>query len=321
MIQRTVVSGASGFLGRALCRAIAERGDEVTGIARGSKPPDDLCVDWISMDIVEETPLLQDGITTFFHLAGKAHAISERTSNDAEYERVNVTGTQRALDAAAAGGARAFVFFSSVKVFGDHQQRGDRALVEEDAPEPDTPYGRSKLAAERLVLDDKRIPHRVVVRPALVYGPRVKGNLARMRDAVARGRFPPIRETGNRRSLVYVGDLVRAALLAASVPDAAGRIYHIADGEAYSTRRLYLAMCVAAGRAPASWTMPHALLRALALAGDAAGAIRGRRAPFDTAALRRLNESAWFGADRARRELAWKPLNTVETWCTSVGAE
>jgi nucleoside-diphosphate-sugar epimerase len=321
MTQRTVVSGASGFVGRALCRAIAWRGHEVTGTARGAQPSEDSCNTWIAVDLAAQTPQLPVGITSFFHLAGKAHAISERDGDDAEYERVNVAGTQRALDAAAAGGAHAFIFFSSVKVFGDHQQRGDRVLVEDDAPEPDTPYGRSKLAAERLVLGDSRISHRVVLRPTLVYGPGAKGNLARMQEAVARGRFPPVRETGNRRSLVHVEDLVNAALVAASMPGATGRIYHVADGEEYSTRRLYLAMCVAAGRAPADWTMPHAVLRALALAGDAAGAIRRRRALFDSAALRRLSESACFGADRVRRELAWKPLNTVESWCTSVAVE
>lgn len=319
MIQRTVVSGASGFVGRALCRAISGNGGEVTGIARGAQPAADLCNNWIAVDLAKVTPLLPEGITEFFHLAGKAHAISERRADDGEYERVNVAGTQRALDAAAMCGASAFIFFSSVRVFGDHQQRADRPVVEDDAPEPDTPYGRSKLAAERLVLDDARIPHRVVVRPALVYGSGIKGNLARMREAVERGRFPPVRESDNRRSLVHVDDVVSLALLASRNPRASGRIYHVADGQAYSTRRLYLALCAAAGRAPAGWTMPHAVLRALAFAGDAAGAIRERRTPFDTAALRRLCESSWFGADRARRELAWKPLNTVESWCTNIG--
>lgn len=320
MIRHTVVTGASGFIGRALCRAIAARGGRVTGVARGPRPPGSLCVNWVAADLAGTTPVLELGISAFFHLAGRAHAISEKSGADEEFARANVTGVRHALDAAAEGGAHTFVLFSSVKVFGDHQQRGERALVEEDTPEPDTPYGRSKLAAEELVFADARIAHRLVIRPALVYGTGVKGNLARMREAVTRGRFPPVRDTGNRRSLVHVDDLVSAALLAASHTHAGGRVYHVTDGEAYSTRRLYLAMCTAAGRNPATWTIPGFVLRGLALAGDATGAIRGRRAPFDTPAFRRLTESAWFGADRARRELLWKPLNTVESWCTSVGA-
>jgi UDP-glucose 4-epimerase len=317
MMESTVVTGASGFIGRSLCHAITARGGEVTGITRGSRSAGALCDNWLAVDLARTTPVLPRGVDTVFHLAGKAHAISEMRADNVEYDRVNLGGTRRVLEAAAAAGARAFVFFSSVKVFGDHQQRADRALVEDDTPEPDTPYGRSKLAAERLVLEASRIAHRVVIRPALVYGPGVKGNLARMHDAVLRGQFPPIRESDNRRSLVHVDDLVSAALLAATAPVVGGRVYHAADGEAYSTRRLYLAMCSAAGRGPARWTMPAFALRALAIAGDAAGAMRGRRAPFDSAALRRLGESAWFGADRARGELGWKPLNTVESWCTS----
>lgn len=316
-MESTVVTGASGFIGRALCRTIAARGGVVTGIARGTKPADDSCDNWIAVDLAHTTPELPRGIDKVFHLAGKAHAISEGSADDVEYDRVNLGGTRCALDAAVTAGARAFVLFSSVKVFGDHQQRTDRALFEDDVPEPATPYGRSKLAAERLVLGETRIPHRVVLRPALVYGPEVKGNLARMREAVGRGRFPPLRDTGNRRSLVHVDDLVSVALLAAMAPVAAGRVYHVADGEAYSTRRLYLAMSASAGRAPPRWTMPGFVLRAFAIVGDTAGAVRGRRAMFDSTALRRLGESAWFGADRARSELGWKPLNTFESWCTS----
>jgi UDP-glucose 4-epimerase len=319
MIESTVVTGASGFIGRALCRAIAARGGQVTGVTRGTRPAGDSCDNWFAVDLAATTPELPRCVDTVFHLAGKTHAISEVNADDAEYDRVNVGGTRRALEASAEAGARAFVLFSSVKVFGDHQQRVDRALVEDDAPEPGTPYGRSKLAAERLVLSDTRIAHRVIIRPALVYGPGVKGNLARMRNAVARGRFPPLRDTGNRRSLVHVDDLVALALLAAQAPVAAARIYHAADGEPYSTRRLYMAMCVAAGREPARWTMPSFVFRTLAIAGDAAGAVRGRRAAFDSAALRRLGESAWFGADRAREELGWTPLNTVKSWCRSGG--
>jgi len=312
-----LVTGASGFMGSALCRAIHAAGREVTGLARHTDAPGGFRGRWIATDIAAITPEFPEGTGTVFHLAGKAHAISETKADDAEYTRVNVGGTRRALDAAAACGAQCFVLVSSVKVFGDDQQRTDRALTEDDTPVPDTPYGRSKLEAEALVLADTRIPRRVVIRPALVYGPGVKGNLERMLEAVKRGRFPPLPEVGNRRSLVHVDDLVAAAMCAASDPRAAGRVFQVTDGEVYSTRRLYLALCAAAGREPAGWAMPSIVLRMAALGGDAAGAIRRRRAPFDTAAFHRLSESAWFSGDHIRAELGWKALKNVESWCTS----
>lgn len=191
MMEKVVVSGASGFVGGALCRALGSTGMDVTGVARSANAPDGFRGNWIAADLAEGAPDFPEGTTTVFHLAGKAHAISEINGDDAEYDRVNTGGTLHALDAAAVCGARAFVFFSTVKVFGDRQQRSGRALGEDDAPEPDTPYGRSKLEAERIVLADTRIPHRIVIRPALVYGPGVKGNLRKMLDAVTRGRFPP----------------------------------------------------------------------------------------------------------------------------------
>jgi len=314
-----VVTGASGFIGRALCRAL-ESHSVVVRVSRG-EIPDGFAGRWICHDLDLGKPSFPEGIDTCFHLAGRAHAVADSQAQEPLYRSTNVDGTRRTLDAAAAAGARAFVLFSSIKVFGDSQQLADRPLAELDVPRPDSPYGRSKLDAEQIALGDPRIPHRVVIRPALVYGPGVKGNLNRMRNAIARGRFPPLEALGNRRSLVHVDDLCSAAILASGDPRAAGRVYHVTDGEVYSTRRIYDALCSAVGRKQARWSMPGIVLRTLAVSGDILGAALGRRASFDSAALHRFRESAWFDSGRIRRELLWKPLNTVESWCTSGGAE
>ena len=316
MIGAAVVSGASGFVGRVLCRTLASRGTCVTGLARNGRERD-VCHKWLTVDLAEQTPAVGGPVDGFFHLAGKAHADCRRKGDENDYARINLDGTRRALDAAAAAGTRAFVYLSSVKVFGDVQQRADRGLVEEDEPRPDSPYGRSKLDAEKLVLADARIRHRVVVRPSLVYGHGVKGNLARMRDAVARGRFPSRNNTDNRRSLVHVDDLAELAILAAVDVRACGRVYHATDGEVYSTQRLFTALCEAAGRPPTGWFVPEFVLRTAAVAGEVFGAATGHRAAFDSRALHRLRASAWFSSDRARADLDWKPLNTVESWCKS----
>ena len=98
-------------------------------------------------------------------------------------------------------------------------------MREEDGVEPDTPYGRSKLAAEELVLHGGYVPEPVVLRLCMVYGPQAKGNIEKMIEAVRRNRFPPLPEMGNRRSMVHVQDVVQAAVLAGTHPAAVGQAY------------------------------------------------------------------------------------------------
>jgi len=98
--------------------------------------------------------------------------------------------------------------------------------------------------------------HVVIVRPALVYGPGVKGNLQLMRSGIEKGWFPPLPETGNRRSMIHVDDLVQALLLVAEDERANGEIFIASDGIAYSSREIYEALCHSVGKAVPSWSVP-----------------------------------------------------------------
>jgi len=176
---------------------------------------------------------------------------------------------------------------------------------------PDTPYGQSKRAAEKLVLEGGYVPHPVVIRPCLVYGPTPKGNLEKMIVAVRRGRFPPIPEVGNKRSMVHVDDVIAAALLAAEHPAAAGQVFIAADNEPFSTRQLFNWMCAACGRRVPRWSVPLWTLRLLGRMGDLIGKVRGRRFVFDSDALAKLTGSAWYTSAKLQRELGWKPTHTL----------
>lgn len=306
--SRALVTGATGFLGRALCRALKSRGMFVRGAARHSStgPWDE----FVCFDLRHpELPLtLTRGVDTIFHLAARVHVLEEQDDDD--YFRVNVEGTRRLLDAAECSGVARIVLFSSVKALGD----GGEALVGDDsAAPPNTAYGRSKREAERLVLEGGtgRL-HTAVLRPSLVYGPGWQGNLRRMFQAVRAGRFPPLPEMGNRRSMVHSEDVAAAAILAASRPLACGRTYILADGEAYSTRRVYEAMCHALGRPVPSWQVPARVLHMGAELGDFLRRHGAGSFPFDSAALHRLIGSAWYDSTRARRELGWEPSRTLE---------
>jgi UDP-glucose 4-epimerase len=237
-----------------------------------------------------------------FHLAGRAHAHGEVTQDPRLYHRINVEGTAHVTELAQRLGARV-VFAGSVSAMGEV---GD-AIADEDTPcRPTTPYGRSKLEAEPVV----REAGGVVLRLPMVIGAGDRGNFARMVDAVRRRRFPPFPETGHRRSLLHVDDAVQACVLAADAP--AGEAYLVTDGQAYSTRGLYLAILACLGRSPPPVTPPLALYRLAAKVGDVVGRLVGRRAPLDGAALAKLVEPGVFSNVKIVRQLGFRPTRSLD---------
>ncbi len=171
-----LVTGATGFIGRHLVAALAARGVAVrAGVRKGARgdfgpPVEDVAVPDLAAP-ADWTGLLK-GVQGVVHLAGIAHATTAIESS--VYERVN--GAAAGELAAAAAGVARFVLMSSIRA-----QSGpvsNKVLTENDNPEPTDAYGRSKLMAERLVL--QAFPAATVLRPVLVYGPGVKGNMARL---------------------------------------------------------------------------------------------------------------------------------------------
>ena len=308
--MNVLVTGASGFIGRHLVERLLRDGRTVRALVRetgraGEWPAQ---VEVVAGDVRDPQAMkaAAAGCETVFHLAGKAHALTEVQGDEEVYRAVNADGTRHVLEGAAAGGARRFVLFSSVKAMGEG---GDRCLDETFGGPPETPYGRSKLEAERLVLEIGRRAgfHAACLRFPLVYGPGNKGNLYKMIAAVDHGTFPPLPELGNRRSMVHVADVVRAALLAADQSAANGRCYIVTDGRGYSTRELYELICRALGKRIPGWHVPLWTLKVLGRAGDAIGLVRGKRFVFDSDALEKLTGSAWYSSEKIARELGYRP--------------
>ncbi len=291
----TLITGAGGFIGgrlrqggeRALVRRPMGQVDEAVG------------------DLLDPLSLAAacEGIDTVFHCAGYAHAFG---STDPEnHWRVNFEGTRNLVEAAGQAGVRRFVFLSSVKAMAD--PGGE--CVDEDWPgEPSTPYGRAKRAAEAAVLEAgaKYGMHVVNLRLAMVYGHGGRGNLERMARGIRAGWFPRLPETGNRRSLVHVEDVVEAVRLVAARPEANGRTYIVADPRPYSGREIFDAMAGVLPRLSFVWGMPERLLRWLGKAGDAGGRILARPLPFDSEVVGRLLGSACYSPARIERELGWR---------------
>jgi nucleoside-diphosphate-sugar epimerase len=300
-----LVSGASGFIGHALCLLLMERGCRVRALLRhecaGPWHEQVLCD--LSNDRVPKESC--EGVDGIFHLAGIAHVRAQSREEEIMYERVNVGGARLLLDAAAAAGVTRFVYFSSVKAAADP---GEHCVDETWDLPPTDAYGRSKLSAEQLVL--MRVGsgmHVSILRPTLVYGHGVKGNLRRMIDAVAAGRFPLLPDTSNRRSMVALSDLAEAAWLAMTQDAANGRVYIVSDGVDYSTRDIDSTIRTALGKSRPSWAIPLWLLSAGAHLGDLLERTTGRPMPFSSPALDRLCGSACYRSDRLRQELGWQP--------------
>jgi nucleoside-diphosphate-sugar epimerase len=255
---RAFVTGATGFVGRAFC---AEGSLEVT--------PGDL-----------RLPGWEDklrGHDVVVHLAGVAHA----RASDALYEEVNVRATQRLADAAVRAGVRRLVFVSSIKVNGEATPI-DRPFRAGDAPDPQDEYGRSKWRAEQALARAQHLEV-VVVRPPLVYGPGVRANFRRLLQLVDSGLPLPFGSIRNRRSFVFLGNLVALLRRCAEHPGAAGRTFLAADGEDLSTPELVRRMAAALGR-------------------------RARLVPFPASLLpSKLAGSLLVDAGETRERLGWQP--------------
>jgi nucleoside-diphosphate-sugar epimerase len=288
----TLVTGSTGFIGRALARAEERR------MARNPSDGE------VRGDLLDRASLEAacEGVETLFHCAGYAHAVF--SANPALFWKVNYEGTRNLLDAAGKAGVRRFVFLSSV---GAMARPGD-ACVDEDHPgEAVSPYGKAKRAAEEAVLDAgaKYAMHVVNLRLTLVYGRGAPGNMAYMVRGIRAGWLPPLPETKNRRSIVHVSDVVSAIRFVAEDARANGRTYIIADPRPYSGREIYDALRETLGMPPARWRIPPGLFRACGRLGDALAAVSGRAFPRPSGLVSRFLDSACYSPERIERELGW----------------
>ena len=307
-----LVTGGTGFIGARLVRDLAKDGMSVRVFARHVDAAVGAygVVEMMAGDVRDRQSVRRamEGVRWVFHLAGKAHDLSEMGDSTA-HDEITVKGTQHVVDEAVAHGVERFVFLSSLAVYKAEQRQLDESAI----CAPSTAYGRAKLEAQRYVLTRARAIHVSCLQPAMVYGPGCKGNLPRMMAMIQRGWFPPVPDVANRRSLAFLVDVVRAIRLAAQHAAANGQCFIVTDGECYSTKRIYEAVCRGLNRNVPRWCVPASAFRFLARVGDFYGTLRHKRFPFDSHAYDKLFGSAWFSGDKIRRELAFEPSATLES--------
>lgn len=301
-MRHALVTGGSGFVGRALVAELGRRGVVARGAVRRRRPGD------AGAEVIEVGELsastdwaaaLRD-IDTVFHLAARVHRVGERaTEAEAAYLRTNADATITLARAAIGAGVCRFVFASSVKVMGEVS--AERPFAEDDPPQPQDAYGRSKLAAERELQQLAGQIELSIVRPPLVYGPGVRANFLSLLRLAA-GRWPlPLSAARAPRSMVFIDNLVDALIACATRPHGSPATYFVSDGRDVSVAELVRLMRVEMGVPVRLWNLPAGVVREVAK----------RFGRADAAA--RLFSPLQVDIGLIRRELGWSPPVSAES--------
>jgi UDP-N-acetyl-alpha-D-quinovosamine dehydrogenase len=297
-MEKVLITGADGFVGRAACVRLQALGYEVMRVVRTSRTDDAISV----KDLVgfENWERLLRGVDFVIHLAARAHVLNDTAADPMEeFRRVNVTMTLQLARAAAAAGVRKFVFLSTIGVNGNYTT--DYPFAESDQPNPSEPYATSKWEAEQGLIhigghSDMRITR---IRPPLILGPGVKGNLLRLVKLVDRGVPLPFGAIRNSRSFVTLDDLCELLYLCLTQQRADDEMFLAANEEEISTPDLVRAIATGLDREVRLISVPVPILRvATGLVGAGAH-------------LRRMTSSLRVDATRARASLDWKSRTDI----------
>jgi len=263
-MKYVLVTGAKGFIGGHLCKFLLDSGVRLKKHVRNIDPFDDCEQYACDLEISEFSLEALNGIDIVYHLAGVAHDVGDPVMQEKKYRSVNIDATIKLATLAVKKKVKNFVFVSSVKAGGSSVNWQN--IKEEKLGNPDGIYGITKREAEIKLLEigRKSDMHVSIVRPSLVYGPDVRGNLKLMLSGVSKGWFPSLPEIGNRRSMVHVDDLVRALLLVTDHKRANGEIFIATDGETYSSREIYKTMCGVLGKSVPRWSVPNFIFNIIA---------------------------------------------------------
>lgn len=299
--MKVLVSGANGFIGRALCAYLSSLGHEVVPAVRRSS-------NMQGEHVVRSEPSWRAALTgceSVIHLAGLAHVVRDPANDTLQaFRAANVDATLDLARRAVEAGVRRFVFMSTIKVNGECTAPGT-SFGPEDTPAPEDPYAISKWEAEQglRTLSETTGLERVVIRPPLVYGPGVKGNFAALVRWVARGIPLPLGAVHNRRSIVALDNLLSFTVLCAdctvSAP-AANQVFLVSDGRDVSTTELLQAIARAYRCSSRLIPVPVGLMRI-------AARLLGKASVAD-----RLLGSLVLDDSKARELLGWHPQVSMD---------
>ncbi len=316
-----LVTGATGAVGPALLERLAGRGFALRALIRRPEQAARLPagVAGVAGDVTEPADLLRAtaGVDAVVHLAARLHVNRPGADLDAAYRRVNVDGVHHLVEACRANGVAHLVFFSTINVYGPGD--GRQVFTEESSPRPTGLYAETKAAGEAIALglrDAAGRPLATVLRPAAVYGRRMKGNYRRLLKAAARGYYIPIGAGQNRRTLIFDEDLAAAVDCVLRQPRAKGEIYNVTDGQIHTMRTIEEALYAAVRRNRPPLVIPAPLAHAAGRLVEFPFRALGRKSPpVGRFTIEKLLEDIAVSGEKIQTELGFQPAVSLrEGW-------
>jgi len=307
MAQMICITGDSGFVGRHLVAQLLRRGTDLKGIDIVPKPANSQDYPQIVGSILDRDAVSRAmaGVECIIHLAAahKDFGISRE-----QYFKVNEEGTRNLLQCASALNIKEFVYYSSVAVYGNQQ-----APNEDVNPHPSNPYGESKLAGERAVLDWARgdsTRKALIIRPTVVFGPFSRANIFKLISYVCDKKFVWVGNGKQVKSVTYVENLVAATLFLLDNMKPGVGVFNYSDEPQMTTRQLVSLIANAAGVAEPKLKIPLSFALPVAKVFDTIGSITGKDLPITSARIRKFNTPTMYGSERIRH-LGFKQPHSI----------
>lgn len=324
--MKILITGATGFVGRALISQLDCDGHFISAVVRSHSTLFSDKVEQVTLDDLgklssfSQTEVVKDGSTdskesyiaslskvleqteVLIHTAARVHVMDD-TADDPlnEFRKVNRDATLSLARLAAKSGVKRFIFLSTIKVNGESTDPG-KPFSEQDSCDPSDPYGISKYEAEQglLSIAEETGMEVVIIRPPLIYGPGVKGNFASMMRWVGKGIPLPLGAVDNQRSLLALDNLIDFISCCLDHPKAANQVFLLSDGQDVSTTKLIQNLAHAQGKKVRLLPVPVSLMTYMA-------SLLGKKAVTE-----RLFGSLQVDISKARNLLGWSPVVTMD---------